>query len=397
MFYQEKPVYRNGQLLILEVVLQEEPELSNKGQKFAVTDAYNQTLYITYEAFPRLHFGQVLQIEGELQEIKLEDGRILYSMYHPDVAVRADSMGFIPGLASAIRNQSKIVFESTLPPVSASLLMGIVFGAKEHFPDDFFNALQTTGVLHVIAASGMNVTFIAAALLFTLSRFMRRQLALVIGCFGILFYVFLVGFEPSIIRASIMAVLAFSASLFGRQHIAAFAVLVSAYTMLLYQPGFLFDIGFQLSFFATLGILFIKPLLPLPQNFFAETISTTIAAQLGTLPILLGVFGEVGLLSLLVNALVLWTVPFVMLLGSLAVVCNFVFMPLAQMLLFASLPLLSFFEYVVMLFGRSDWILHIPPLPKVFWLGYYCVAAAFILTKKPDLRAEERKLLFSDL
>lgn len=396
-FYQEKPVYSGGQDVQLEVILQEEPELSNKGQRFSISDSYNQTIYVTAEAFPRLHYGQVVHVQGKLQERELEDGRILFSLYYPEISVRSQANGFVAGWANAIRDRSKSIFEATLPPVSASLLMGIVFGAKEHFPDAFFDALQTTGVLHVIAASGMNVTFISAAILFGLGHIMRRQFAIVLGCFGILFYLFLVGFEPSIIRASLMAILAFGASLFGRQNIAVLTVLVSAYLMLLYQPGFLFDVGFQLSFTATLGILFIKPLIPLPQNFFAETISTTLAAQLGTLPILLGVFGQFGLLSLLVNALILWTVPIVMLLGSVAAIVSAISIPLAQVVLLLSLPFLVFFEALVSFFGESAWVATIPNMPISVWLGYYCLTAAFIACKKPKLQTDEKKSLLSDL
>lgn len=386
-FYDQRPVYRDGQNVSFEAVLQEEPDLSNKGQKFSITDAYNRTIYIVADAFPRYHFGQVLQITGTISVKELEDGFVLYSLYTPQIAVAADHSGAVSTIADTVRNKSKELIEFTLPPISAGLLMGIIFGSKEHFPDNFFDALQRTGVLHVIAASGMNVTFVSAALLFSLGMFMRRQFALIIGCFGIVFYVFLVGFEPSIIRAAIMGVLAFAASLFGRQHIAAFAVLVAAYCMLMVQPGYLFDLGFQLSFFATLGIIFVKPLLDIRKagviGFFLETITTTLAAQIGTLPLLLGVFGEVGILSIVVNALVLWVVPLLMLLGSIAIILGMVFAPLAHILLLFCIPLLAFFEATVSFFGKADWMLTTPKLPVAVWIGYYCLLAALVKLKKP--------------
>ncbi len=395
-FSQTKPVYTDGQQFSIEVTLHEEPELSNKGQRFAITDAHNQTIYVTAAAFPRLYYGEVIQVQGNLDERRLDDGRILFSTYYPRITVKAAAHDGLSAYAKAIREQSKNLFESTLPPISASLLMGIVFGAKEHFPDDFFDALQSTGVLHVIAASGMNVTFISAALLYSFGYFMRRQLALVLGCLGIVFYLFLVGFEPSILRASIMGVLAFGANLFGRQHIAAYALLFSAFLILLWQPGFLFDLGFQLSFFATLGIIFVKPLLSIPQNFFTETITTTLAAQIGTLPLLLGVFGQIGLLSLLVNALVLWIIPIVMLLGSIAVILGFVIPPLAQILLILTLPFLFFFEQTVSFFGKSG-VLEIPQIPIVLWLVYYLFLTIIVLKNKPRLKSNAKPSILSDL
>ncbi|MGH9856634.1 MAG: ComEC/Rec2 family competence protein, partial [Acidobacteriota bacterium] len=318
----------------------------------------------------------MLDISGKLDAKQVSEERTIYLLYQPKILVQKEAANSVAALAQHIRQRTKALYESALPPVSSSLLMGMVFGAREQFPDDFWNALQTTGVLHVIAASGMNVTFVSAALLFTLGAFLKRQLALVIGCLGIIFYVFLVGFEPSILRASLMGLLAFGASLLGKQYFAVFAVLVSGYVLLLWQPGFLFDVGFQLSFLATLGILFLKPIFDRRLGKFGvlgESFTTTLAAQLGTLPILLGVFGQFGLLSLLVNALVLWTIPVIMFFGSLGAIFGLVFVPLGKLFLFVSLPFLLFFETVVAFFGGIDWVLHISELPLAFWIGYYCL------------------------
>jgi competence protein ComEC len=386
-FYQSQPTYKGGQIIRLQTMLQEEPDLTNKGQRFSIKTPVNQRISITAQSFPRYAYGEVIEISGLLQEKRLDNGSTFYSMYYPEIVVKSESENVVFGWAKAIREKSKSLYEATLPPLSASLLMGIVFGAKEHFPKNFFYSLRATGVLHVIAASGMNVTFVAAALLYILGTIMRRQIALLFGCLGIIFYLFLVGFEPSILRASIMGLLAFGASLLGRQHIAVYAVLVSAYLMLLWQPAFLFDLGFQLSFLATLGILFIQPILPIPKNFLTEPIATTIAAQIGTLPILLGVFGQFGMLSILVNAVVLWTVPIVMLLGSLGAIVGLLIPPFGQVLIILCLPFLLFFETVISFFGGAMWVLSVGSLGWPFSVGYYLLVCAVVLLKKPEQKA----------
>ncbi len=390
-FYEHLPLYFDGQQVRLTTTLQEEPDLTNRGQTFVVKTSGNQFIYVTTQAFPRIHYGEVVGISGTLKEKKLSSGRVLFSLYYPKVVVKAAAHNAVAGWAKSIREHSKQLYEGTLPSTSASLLMGIVFGAKEHFPKPFLEALRSTGVLHVIAASGMNVTFVAASLMFTLGVFMRRKWAIILACLGVIFYVFLVGFQPSIIRAAIMGLLAFGASLLGRQHFAVFAVLTSGYLMLLWQPGFLFDVGFQLSFLATLGILFIKPILEKSIGKVGafgkvgrETITTTLAAQIATTPLLLGVFGKVGLLSLVVNALVLWTVPIMMLLGSLAVFASVFFMPLAQLILWICLPYLLFFEAIVIFFGNSGWIISIGTLPWSLSVGYYLLLVALVMVKKPE-------------
>src|SRR6266568_103378 len=387
-FYHEHPPYHNGQYVSLTVTLQQEPDFSYKGQKFSLKTPTNQLISVSANTYPRYHYGQVVTIRGKLKTFTFPDGKMIFTLYHPKIALQQEADNPIAAVANSIRLHTRALYKSVMPPISASLLMGMVFGANEKFPDDFRFALQTTGVLHVIAASGMNVTFVSAALLYTLGLFFNRRNALVIGCVGIIFYVFLVGFQPSILRASIMGLLAFGAGLLGRQNIAMFGLFVSGYLLLLWQPNFLFDVGFQLSFMATLGIVFLKPLLdqllvPLGKigELSGETVTTTLAAQLGTLPILLSVFGQFGLLSVLVNALVLWTVPLVMLFGSLAAIVGLLFAPLGQVFLYPAYPFLFFFETIVSFFGNSNLVIHSLPLPPVIWIGYYLLLAAWVLLR----------------
>ncbi len=394
-FYHSNPIYHDGEEVALTTTLQAEPTSSSGGQKFTIRTPTNQLISVTTEANPAFHYGQVVQVSGRLQSHKFADGQTILSLYHPTVLLKKESDNPISAFAIAIKLHTEKMYTNALPQIPASLLMGIVFGAREQFPTNFWNDLQTTGVLHVIAASGMNVTFVSAALLYTLGLFLRRRTALVIGSLGIIFYVFLVGFQASILRASIMGLLAFGAGLLGRQNVAAFALFVSGYLLLLWQPSFLFDVGFQLSFMATLGIMFLKPLIPLQDNLLTESFTTTLAAQLGTLPILLGVFGQIGLLSLLVNALVLWTVPLLMIFGSLSAIIGLAFPFIGQLLVYPILPFLVYFESVVSYFGQSNWMIHLSNVPAVMWIGYYCLLAAWVFSRKKKPLSKKEVTLHS--
>ncbi|MGH7203285.1 MAG: ComEC/Rec2 family competence protein [Candidatus Levyibacteriota bacterium] len=389
-FYHSHPSLKDGQDVDLVTTLQAEPKFSNQGQKFSIKTPINQLISVTASAFPRYHYGQVIKIQGKLKAKTFDDGQTIFLLYHPKIIFQQDAENPLANAAKDIRNRTETIYDAALPPTSAHLLMGIVFGAKEQFSDEFWQDLQATGVLHVIAASGMNVTFVAAALLFTLGLFLQRRVALVLGSLGIIFYVFLVGFQPSILRASIMGLLAFGAGLLGKQNFAAVAVFVSGYCLLLYQPSYLFDVGFQLSFLATLGIIFMKPLLDgwfgkvgKLAEFGGETVSTTLAAELGTIPILFGTFGQLGLLSLLVNALLLWTVPILMIIGSVAAFVGLVFPLLGQLLVYSALPFLLFFELIVSYFGAKGWVMTLTHWSWTFSLGYYLLLAAIIFIKKP--------------
>jgi competence protein ComEC len=395
-FYHSEPTYKDGDDVTLTTTLDQDPDFSNKGQQFSIKTSLNQIIFVRSQATPRLHFGEQVQVSGALSEVALPNGGTLLTLSYPKLVLQGESGNPLDQAALFVRKHNKELFEKTLPPTSASLLSGIVFGAKEHFSDQFKQSLSATGVLHVIAASGMNVTFIAAALFFILGGLMKRQAALLAGCFGIVFYVFLVGFQASIIRAAIMGLLTFGAGVLGRQNWAMFALALTGYTMLLWQPSFLFDVGFQLSFLATLGILVAGGLggleglgkLGVLGKLLGEDLMTTTAAQVATLPILLGVFGKVGVLSLLVNALVLWVVPILMTLGGIAVLVGFIFQPLAQLLLLLCLPFLLFFEYMVSFFGSFNWNFTLAAFPWEMGVGYYLVVVAIVMFWK--LKSEQK-------
>ncbi|HVA96360.1 MAG TPA: ComEC/Rec2 family competence protein [Candidatus Acidoferrales bacterium] len=402
-FYNSNPPYHAGQKISLTTTLQQEPDETYKGQKFSIKTPTNQLISVSANTYPRYHYGQVVVVSGRLQAYTFPDGQTILTLYRPAITLQKEANNPVAAAANAVRAHTRLIYKDTLPPISASLLMGMIFGANEKFPDSFRQALQTTGVLHVIAASGMNVTFISAALLFTLGLFLKRRPAIVIGGVSIIFYVFLVGFQPSILRASIMGLLAFGAALFGRQHIAVVALFVSGYVLLLWKPNYLFDVGFQLSFMATVGIMFLKPLLDRPLvklgkigEFGGETVTTTLAAQLGTLPILLSVFGQFGLLSILVNALVLWTIPFIMVIGSIAAIIGLLFPFVGHVFLYPVYPFLLYFETVVSFFGTSGWVIHTSPLPMAMWIGYYLLLGSVVLLQKRKLQIKNEPILQLD-
>ena len=128
-------------------------------------------------------------------------------------------------------------------------------------PDEFHRLLRDTGTLHVIAASGMNVTIVAAVLMMFLVKLFARRAAIILAILGIIFYCFLAGASPPVVRAAIMGTVAYVAGFLGRERDGLVILVGSAMLMLLVNPWYIFDIGWQLSFAATGGILWGYPLL----------------------------------------------------------------------------------------------------------------------------------------
>ena len=376
-FYDNQHQLANGQQISFETTILSQPQVVGNRQVFTA-NYQNQKIRITTGRFPEMNYGDFVRIIGQISN---KNNRVL--MYSPKIEAINNSSNILQsGLRriNIFRQKLITLFSKTLPSPSSSLLLGIIFGIKEQMPKDFSNNLKTSGVFHVIAASGMNVTLIGGFISTFFAFFLKRQIAICLSILGIMFYAVLAGLEPSIIRASIMGILVFSAQILGRQTLAINGLFLAGFTMLLVDPTLISDIGFQLSFVATLGLVLIPKIKAIGKIWvIGEGVNTTIAAQIATLPILLANFGTYSLYSILVNGLLLWTVPILMIIGGIGAILGLILMPLGQLLIYLCYPLLLYFETIVNIFGKIGGAITIESLSWQFILGYYCLLSSVLL------------------
>jgi competence protein ComEC len=381
-FYQSKPAFKDGQSFSIQTTLLSEPQISGMMQSFSV-NVSGTKIYVSVPRLPEYHYGDNLKISGiiKINAQNISNKKQSLSLKSVKIENQVQSPPWLAVLSS-FRQKITGFFKSNLSPVSASLLLGIVFGIKDSMPKEFMDHLKVAGVMHVIAASGMNVTLIGGFLSSFLILFFKRQVALTLSIAGIVVYAVLAGLEPSIVRAAIMGVLVFSSQIIGRQNTAAYSLFLAAFIMLFISPFLIEDVGFQLSFLATAGILYIQPIFKhgkigkLPV--LGEAITTTLSAQLATLPIMLITFGTLSLWSIVVNALVLWTVPILTILGGIAALTVFVLGPVSKLLLFLSLPLLLYFERLIIFFAKIGGLVKITNFNWFMFIGYYLLLCSFI-------------------
>lgn len=147
------------------------------------------------------------------------------------------------------------IINQLLPEPHAGLLAGLLFGTKASIPRDFYNALVASGTLHIIALSGQNISIMESLIGMILLPLVGKRLASAFTIGVIVWFVWFVGPSPSVIRAAIMGSLSLIAILFGRQYWAILSWIITVGIMLIIHIGWLFDISFQLSAMATLGII----------------------------------------------------------------------------------------------------------------------------------------------
>lgn len=262
------------------------------------------------------------------------------------------------------------------------LLTSIVFGGAE-LPNSFKAQLARVGLSHVVAASGMNVTLLAGGVYSLLRAFrFNRRLSVLLGIVLIVIYSSITGFEAPIVRAAIMASTLFLAPIVGRKSSGWAALLAAATIMLWVEPYLILNFGFLLSFTSMIGQMALIRLTAGVTDWWKVIIGIfgqTGAAILTTLPIVLIGFGKFSLVSIGTNALVLWTVEPLMILGIIITILGLVSTELARLASLPARPLLEYFLWVVQTFDRPEMVARI----SMNWLtavGYYCLLAAAYLT-----------------
>lgn len=289
--------------------------------------------------------GDLLQVEGKLQTPQSDQAEGFFSyqkylakdgIYSSSVFPQTEKIGFvnkkpITFFLFKVKDAFKNKLSRALPQPQLSFLNGLVLGEKTGMSLELKDDFVRTGTSHLVALSGFNITIIAQSLaalflFFGLSRKKVFWLTLVV----IFAFVLMVGAGSSIVRAAIMGLLFLYAKKEGRLYGARNAILLAGVLMLWFDPNDLvFDVGFQLSFLATLGLVYLTPIFSkvfskTPEFFgFKESLISTLAAQIFVLPVLIFYFQSLSLISPLVNILVLPFIPITMLFGFLTASLSF--------------------------------------------------------------------------
>ncbi|MDD2766729.1 MAG: ComEC/Rec2 family competence protein [Candidatus Moranbacteria bacterium] len=216
--------------------------------------------------------------------------------------------------------------EQSLPQPEAGLALGLVIGGDNRLPENLKQAFVASGLSHITAISGYNIALIVQGLmLLGIGLGLWRRQALWFAVIGIILFIILVGAPSSAVRAGVMGVCALSGLFFGRLSRGLNMLFFAGGVMLIFQPLLLrYDIGFQLSFLATLALIFCTPIMQsfLPRIFFGKTFveiaMMTFAVELFVVPIIAYQFHIFSPFALLMNVLILPLIPYTMALTSIS-------------------------------------------------------------------------------
>ncbi len=286
-----------------------------------------------------------------------------------------------------------------LPSPQAELLSGILLGNKKDLPIGLKLNLRDTSTIHMVVVSGQNLSMVAGFFML-LSGLIKRKLAIALSFSAIILYTLLTGLQVPVLRAAIMVSVGFLAQMVGREKDSSWILILTGGLMLLINPGWLIDISFQLSFLATFGVIVVAPILLRRLNsvpIVSQDLAISLAAQIMVMPVIVQNFHQISLVGLLANLLTLWTIPFIMILGSFMLVVSFISVFLGSLVALGVNVLLTYFIYIVQFFASLPFAWqYLGEQLWVVWIGYYLIVSGvlFMLSlnndQTKDLRASSK-------
>ena len=308
-----------------------------------------------------------------------------------------EQRGFLPlRWIEALRIRTEQVIDATYtgaattePSLHAQLLKGILLGKRSDLPTETLDIFRNSGTFHVLAVSGLHVGLVAMFCYFGFRCFRLPQKVLcLLTIAAVLIYACLIGFRPSVFRASLMAILFLFATVIDRDadlfNLLGFAALV----LLLLNPLQLWDVGFQLSFIAVTAIVYFVPKMEKPLSRLWEngddaasqqpisiltkfrntavkwlilSYLVTLAAQIGTTPLIAYHFFRTYPLGTIVGPFAVGLVSLIVAVGMVSVCVGFIYLPLAKLLALLNHAIISIFLALIDLFGQTWGVVKLAP------------------------------------
>ncbi len=334
----------------LEGRVVKEPYLAGQSTRVVLEHEEGRVL-IYSEIYSDINYGDILKVDGDFKRPTpkgyaqyLDKEGVHYIAFFPNIVKKGSEKSLLYSGMLSLRERMKSNIRKSIPPPESHILEAMILGDRYSFSDELNEKLSVSGTRHITAISGMHIIIITTIIFYILSYLrVREEKAALLSFFFIAFFIIFVGAPTSAIRAGIMGVftlltlVSFKVAIASPFRILAFAGAV----MLVFNPLFLrFDLGFQLSFLAVLGIISLhNPLkrfltkrtgfAKTTREFFrknekiADLLAVTLGAQILVFPLILYNFGNIPLLSIPANLLIVPLLPFIMISGILTALTGF--------------------------------------------------------------------------
>lgn len=381
----QSPTYKPGKQLV-----RVHPRLIN-GEKLPVT---TRDIVITFSDLEHFSVGDTLIVSGKFKsraDFQSGNNRIVqyrlmsYSrkiagdITFPKLERRISDLSNVWGIFANVKQKFTQTLNELFIAPASGLLAGIIIGDTSTLDNNLLDIFRAVGLIHIVVLSGYNITLVANFFvrIFAPLGYHRR---LVTAMIALVFFIAVVGISQTALRAGIMALCAFAARYYIRPYAVSRGIFLALLIMVWISPyALLFDLSLQLSFLATCGIVYVFPLLSekfphLIENNFGEILLQTVAVNIVTLPIIVYQMGYFSLTSFPINIIVLGFIPWITVLGFLAVFIGIILFPFGKLIAFpVQLTVDTIIKITTWTAGHDPFKLSFSPF-SIYWvLGIYVV------------------------
>lgn len=329
---------------IVEEVLRHDEDFSK--YVVAITRVNNQRhtkekIVLNVSGKLNLQIGETIYFDGELKlpkentnpglynyRLKLMTERIYTTMSIRDHSIRVSEVDKLPfgyNIKSRFINLVTSTFSRHLSEENANLMKAIFLGQSSYLGDDELESYRDMGLAHILAVSGLHIGIISGFISLVLANLgIRKKVNVIATLATIWLYGYLIGFPPSILRSNIMFTILFLSQLIHEPYDSINSLSLAMFILLLINPYYLFNLGFQLSFAATFSIILLTPRIrhwfyPY-NNKLIQSLSAIIGVQIGLLPFQVYYFNRINILSIPANLMIIPIISLALVLGFLMIV-----------------------------------------------------------------------------
>lgn len=400
-----------GNKVLISGIISDEPVKKDK-QAILIINFKNLTVssssiaifgkgIISTDLYPEFKYGDLINIKGILEKPQnfsdsngsstvassfdyvsyLGKDDIFYKIDFAKTQLISSGHGnIIKNFLFRIKNSFISNINKTINEPESSLLAGILIGAKSSMDKSTTEIFRKAGLSHIVALSGYNITIVVDAIMKTLA-FLPRNIGFFGGVMGIILFVIMSGASSTAVRAGFMALIVILADVTHRNYQVGRALIIAGLLMVIINPKILvFDISFQLSFLATVAIIYVAPILKTRFIFITEkfglrdTISSTVSAQILVLPLIINRMGTLSIFALPANILVVGLIPATMLFGFITGMLGFIWLPLSLPFAWISWLLLTYMISVSKFFANLPF-----SSVNISWFSFDIMIAYYVL------------------
>lgn len=378
-----------------------------------------------------LNYGDKITIRGNFEEASQarNEGGFDYKQYlkskniygiitadKKDIKlIKKNNVGVIDLIANKIRNSMKEKIEQNLSNETSELLSGILIGEKSNLKKEIQEDFRDSSLSHVLAISGMHVSYVILGITFVISKIkLSKKMSKIVTILLLLFFIILTGKTASVTRACLMSSYIILASLLHKKANVLGSISISLLIILIINPYFILDIGLQLSYGGTIGIVSIYPILKKyrkkkeekcsklkkvihkMKDKILDTILITISANLVIFPIVLFHYNTMSFTFIISNLLVFSIIGIIIILGFISVFTSYIISPLAKVMFFFLQIFLNLLTQIAHFCAELPLSKVYFPTPKIYVIILYYLFLIYIILVKNEIiknKKVNRKIL----